>query len=371
MLKNNSPLSKLRPILSKEHLDAFLVTNDINVQYLSGFTGDSTYLLITTNKAYLITDFRYIEQVRDEVMGFVIVMHKKGLVDKLAELVKKIRIKHLGFEQDVLSYAAVKNISKKLPSFTRLKPKSGIIETLRSIKTPEEIKCIRSAITCASEAFFAVKRLVKAGNTEQMIAAELEHIMRKKGAVHPAFSTIVAADERASLPHARATAKIVKKPGLVQFDWGACINQYNSDTSRVIFLGKPSPFWQKIYAIVYEAQQRAFAKIKPGVKTGELDIAARGFIVKNGYGPNFGHGMGHGVGRAVHEMPPIRRAPPHVPLKDLKCETLQPGMVFTVEPAIYIPGKGGVRIEDMVLVTETGYEILTKAVSKDLNQMIV
>lgn len=370
MLKNNSPLSKLRPILLKQYLDAFLVTNNINVQYLTEFTGDSTYLLITNNKAYLITDFRYIEQAQDETRGFTIIRHNKGLIDKLVELIRKLRIKRLGFEQDALSYSAVKNISKKLPSCTRLKPESNIIENLRSIKTPEEIQRIRLAINCASKAFFDIRRLIKPGNNEQMIAAELEHLMRKKGAIQPAFSTIVAADERASLPHARATAKILGKSGLLQFDWGACLDQYNSDTSRVIFLKKPSSFWQKIYAIVYEAQQRAIAKIKPGVKTVELDIAARGFIEKNGYGPNFGHGLGHGVGRMVHEMPAIKRAP-RAPVKDLKCEVLQSGMVLTVEPGIYIPGKGGVRIEDMVLVTETGHEILTKAVPKDINQMIV
>ena len=363
-------LTPLRSLLAKHHLDALLITDVVNVSYLSGFTGDDTYLLITPNRAFLITDFRYIEQAEQETKGFRIIRHKKGLIDKTVEIVKTQRIKRLGFESEALSFAVVKAFSKKLPPRCRFKPTSGLVASLRAIKSGEEIRRIREAIICARNGFFDIRRLLKPGIRECDIAAELEYRMKKSGASRSAFGTIVAADKRASLPHARATDKPLTRPGLLQFDWGACLNSYNSDISRVVFLGKPTSFWQKIYGIVQEAQQRAINTVRAGVPTVEVDKAARGFIASKGYGPNFGHGLGHGVGREVHELPRIRRATnsaspiPHSAL-------LQTGMVFTIEPGIYLPGKGGIRIEDMVLVTPTGCEVLTSSIPKAIDRIII
>jgi Xaa-Pro aminopeptidase len=378
-MNTTTPLQRLRLELTKQKLDAFLITKTPNVQYISGFSGDDTYLLITPKKAFLITDSRYTEQAQNEVQRFRIIEHKKGLVDKLIELVKQHRVKKLGFESDSLSYAGVKDISKKLPAYTKLKPTQGIIVSLAAVKTPDEIECIRESVKCSHEAFKEVKRLLKPGISEQEIAAELEYRMRKRGSLHPAFTSIIAADSRASLPHATAGASKLKKGGFVLFDWGACVNQYNSDTSRVVFLGKPSPFWKKIYEIVREAQERAINLVKPGIDTAELDKAARMFIESKGYGKNFGHGLGHGVGRLVHELPRIRRYDSKLPaskpgksaIRNPQSAILAPGMIFTIEPGIYLPGKGGIRIEDMVLVTEHGCEILTSSLPKTLEEMTV
>lgn len=357
-----TPLTKLRTKLSERHLDAFLVTNITNVQYLSGFSGDSTWLLITDTRAYLITDFRYIEQAHQETRGFQIVRHWKRMVPKLIELVRRSRAKRIGFEAGQISFATAKGIIKKLPKRARLRPAPGIIEGFRQIKTPEEISHIRKAIKIARDAFFQVKRSIKSGVTERAIAGRLDYTMQRLGAKEPGFPTIIAADERASLPHAQPTARPIRKPGRIQFDWGACYNFYRSDISRVIFLGKIPAFWRKIYDIVLEAQTRAIEKVRPGAVIAEIDKAARSFIASPGYGKNFGHGLGHGVGRAVHEGPSIGRK---------NKQTLKPGMVFTVEPGIYLPGKGGIRIEDMVLVTPTGCEILTRSIPKDISQMVI
>ncbi|MBI4834697.1 MAG: aminopeptidase P family protein [Planctomycetes bacterium] len=365
-----TPLQRLRLELTKQKADAFLVTKTPNVQYISGFSGDDTYLLVTPKQAFLITDSRYTEQAQNEVSAFRIIEHKKGLVDKVIELVKKYRIKKLGFESDALSYAGVKYILKQLPAYTRLKSTQGVIVNIAAVKTPEEIECIRESVKCSHESFKEVKRLLKPGMTEQAVAAELEYRMRKRGSLHPAFESIIAADSRASLPHATAGDNKLKKGGFVLFDWGSCVNQYNSDTSRVVFLGKPSPFWRNIYEIVREAQQRAINLVKPGIDSVELDRAARKFIESKGYGKNFGHGLGHGVGRLVHELPRIRRYSMPASMKP-KPYLLQPGMVFTIEPGIYLPGKGGIRIEDMVLVTEHGCEILTSSLPKAIEEMTV
>jgi Xaa-Pro aminopeptidase len=356
--------------LSKNRLDALLVSGVTNVQYLTEFTGDSTYVLLTGKKSFLITDFRYTEQAEDEVSaGCVVIEHKKGLADKVAELVKKYRIKRLGIEAHQMTCAIYRDLKKRLPSFTKVKLTQNLIEKIREIKTGKEIEKIRCAIECSQKAFLGAKKLIKPGISEETIATEMWRIMCKNGSPGPSFPTIVAADKRASLPHARATDNKIKKPGLVQFDWGSCFNQYVSDTSRMVFLDKPSAFWKNIYDIVHEAQERALACVKPGAPLIEIDKAARQYIISKGYGENFGHGLGHGVGRNVHELPGI---PNFTKAQNKKNKAvLKPGMVFTIEPGIYIEGKGGVRIEDMVLVTETGYEIMTKSIPKSLEQSIV
>ena len=369
-MKDKNTFTAITAALSKNHLNALLVSGVVNVQYLTDFTGDSAYVLVTRGKAFFITDFRYVEQAKEEVnAGCVVIEHSKGLADKVAELVKKYRIKRLGIEAHQMSYAVYHDLKKRLPAFTKIKPAGNIIEQMREVKTEEEIKRIYSAIDCSVKAFNGVKKFIRPGVTERKIATELWYIMSQNGSPGPSFPSIIAADKRASLPHAGVTDNRIKKPGLLQFDWGSCFNQYMSDTSRVLFLQSPPPFWKNIYNIVYEAQQRAFEKIKPGVPIVDIDKAARGYIIAKGYGKNFGHGLGHGVGRNVHELPGIPNFTKA--RKNAKPAVLKPGMVFTIEPGIYIEGKGGIRIEDMVLVTKTGCEIMTKSVSKALEQSIV
>jgi len=347
-------LTKLRQKLTELKLDGFLVTKVINVQYLSGFTGESTWLLITQDNNYLITDFRYIEQAQQETKGWKIIQQTKGMVKKLKELSLRLKSKKMGFESVHTSYNTVKTLSKEL-NRTRLIPTSGIVETLRTIKTPEEIKLMRKAIDCAAEAFAKTSKFIKHGLTEKDVAHQLEYYLRQAGAEGSSFSPIIAFDERAALPHASPTDKRLKPGGAVLIDWGASYQSYNSDNTRMIFIdGMPKQI-KKIYDIVQEAQNRAIAQVKPGVMIGRIDRAARDFIKQHGYGKNFGHGLGHGIGREVHEAPGVGGK---------NKARLEAGMIFTVEPGIYLAGKAGVRIEDMVLVTEQGHEVITRGIPK-------
>lgn len=351
-----SSLVKIRQKLIELKLDGLLVTKVVNVQYLSGFGGDSTWLLITPQKTCLVTDFRYTEQAEQETDGWKIIRQKKGMVKKIKELTRRLKIKKLGFESLHLSYHLVKILSKEFNK-TRLVPTANVIETLRTIKTPQEITLIRKAVRCASQAFVKIQDFIKPGLTEKDVANQLEYYLRSAGAEHSSFDPIVAIDERAALPHARPSTKKITRDSSVLIDWGASYQFYNSDNTRMIFVSRASKPSKRIYGIVLEAQQRAIERIKPGETIGQIDKTARNFIKRHGYGKNFGHGLGHGIGREVHEAPGI----------DSKNKNrLEAGMVFTIEPAIYLMGQAGVRIEDMVLVTAKGHEVLTARTPKAL-----
>ena len=358
----NKKLRQFKSKLAESKTDGFLVTNETNVQYLSGFTGDSSWLLVSKKMTGLITDSRYTEQARNQLAGIRVIEHRKGLLVKLNELNKKLKIKRLGFESNHLTFAMVKLLRKHLGRKVKLVPTTGRVGKMRELKTPAEIKKLRESITCAKKAFFKMKNKIRPGMTEKDIAAELEYQLRRLGAAHGAFNNIVAVDGRASLPHAEPTKQVVKRNSSVLFDWGACLNGYNSDLTRVVFLKKVSPINKKLYRIVKEAQHRAINMIKPGVAIKDVDDAARGYIASHGYGKNFGHGLGHGIGRMVHELPGLN------PRSKGK---LAAGMVMTIEPGIYLPGRAGIRIEDMVLVTKTGCEVLTRSVPKKMEDMII
>ena len=336
--------------MREEGCDGILVLNVPSVRYLSGFTGDSSALLITERKRILLTDSRYTEQAEKTAISFEVIDFKyqnTGLYSAIVTKAKAIGITNLIFEPHVLSYNSFLELKKECGRKIKLTGLTDLAERLMSIKSPEEVALIRKAQDIADRAFKYVTKTIKPGMTEQAIGVELAYHMQKNGA--QGYFTIVAADANASLPHYPSGDTKIKKGSAIMIDWGATYNFYGSDCTRMIYLSEPSAKWQEINEIVRLAQQAALAKIKPGVPAKEVDAAARDYITERGYGDNFGHGLGHGIG--MGGGPFLRRN---------STDILKPGMVCTVEPGIYLPGFGGVRIEDMVLVTASGYERLTK-----------
>ncbi len=353
-------IGKLRKIVEAENVDGVLVSSGANVTYLSGFTGDDSLALVTADRLQMITDFRYVEQIEQECPGWEVVRRKKDLWTATAGALAESGIKRLGFESAHLSHRSFSKLASTADD-VELVPLEGKLEGLREVKDEEEVKAIEAALRCQEAAFAEMKEWMKPGMTEKEVARELDYRMRCHGAERFAFETIVACAERASLPHARTTQRVIRQGDAVLVDWGARRFFYNSDLTRVLHFGSVSGEFEKIYDVVRRAQEAALAVIRPGVKFSEVDGAARGTIREKGYGEQFGHSLGHGVGLEVHESPAV---------KEGNEERLQPGMVFTVEPGIYIPGWGGVRIEDMVLVTDRGVRILS-ACEKDLEDMVL
>ncbi|MFA5795389.1 MAG: Xaa-Pro peptidase family protein [Candidatus Brocadiia bacterium] len=361
MNRQNIYLDRFQKKLGELKLDAFLVLNTVNVQYLSGFTSGDSWMVVTPSKAFFITDFRYVEQAEQELNNCKLVRHTKGLVAESINLMKQSRAKRVGFEDIHISLALFNDLKKRTPAKIKLIPQQNVIETQRMIKTADEIRLIRQAVRCAEEAFSRIRRFIRPGLTEKDIGYKLESYLRDAGALGGSFPPIIGIDERGALPHAPLTDKPAGKQCAVLIDWGANYNGYCSDLTRVLFRGKVPPLTRRIYDITLEAQNRAIEKVRPGELIGAVDDAARGWIAKHGYGKYFGHGLGHGIGRGGHEMPRIGSK---------STMPLQPGMVFTIEPGIYLPGKAGVRIEDMVMVTDTGYELLTH-VPREIRDMII
>ena len=353
-------LQKLRTIMEEESVDGFLVSSVPNVTYLSGFSGDSALALVGRERQLLITDVRYIEQAESECPGWEVVRHKKGIWKTTARLASDVGIRRLGFETGHITHLSHSKLSSDMGGIT-LVAIDGKVEHLRQFKDDKEVKLIEAALRCQEDALREVVKWMKPGMTEKQIACELDYRMRRAGADEPAFETIAAVGKRASLPHARATERVVRQGDTLLIDWGARCFFYNSDLTRVFVFGTIPSEYEKIYGIVKQAQEHALAVIRPGVTFSEVDSAARGFIRDHGYGEEFGHSLGHGVGLEVHERPTVREG---------NEDRLQPGMVFTVEPGIYIPGWGGVRIEDMVLVVQDGVRVLS-GFEKELDRMIL
>jgi Xaa-Pro aminopeptidase len=350
----------LRGALRNDGLEAALVTDAPDVTYLSGFRGDSSYLLITQDYLWLITDSRYTEQAASEAPQFEVVQHELALVKSAARLFASSGARSLAFEPAALSFAAHAGLVEALDGH-ELTPKEGLVRKLREIKDEDEIERIRKAAEVADAAFRAICDRLAPGQRECEVANALEHEMRKAGARKGSFDAIVAARERASLPHAQATDGEIAPGDPVLIDWGAVRDLYCSDCTRVLFLERPDERWSEIYGIVLEAQKRAIATIRAGVALRDVDAVARSTIVQAGYGDHFGHGLGHGVGLCVHEGPSMNK----------RAEgALAEGMVVTVEPGIYLPGWGGVRIEDLVVVRADGPEVLS-SMPKDLEAAVL
>jgi Xaa-Pro aminopeptidase len=328
----------LRHHISRKKIDAFLVNNIINVRYLTGFSGSSAFVLVTEDRAFFFTDFRYEEQAASEVQNFERGLEKGKRIPLIRTLVKKLGIRRLGFESSI-PFEFYDQL-RKLP--IAVIPQRGVIEKLRMIKDSGELKNIKEAIRRAEEAFLALKPRIKLGITERSVALGLEEELKKRGCRKIPFDIIVASGKHSSMPHAVQTEKKIEKGDFVIIDWGGEANGYYSDMTRTLLvLGPDIARKKKIYDIANRARVRAIREVGEGRPSSEVDAAARRVIRDAGYGDCFGHGTGHGIGLNVHEGPRISWS---------GRESLAEGMVFSIEPGIYIPGVGGVRIEDLVLV---------------------
>ena len=335
-------------------VDALLLTDIGNIGYVSGFTGSTAQVVITPGEALFITDARYTLRAQAECTGFEIVQTPAGsggYGDALKSVLEaRPALKRLGFEAGHVTVSQFDTFRALVPELEWVST-SDVVETLRLVKDVGEVELIRNALTVAETAFQTVRPLLKSGTREQDFARELEFEMRRLGASGAAFDTIVAAGLNGAHPHHHAGDYVLASGDFVTIDWGATVNGYNSDITRTYALGKATPKQREIYAVVLDAQQKAIAAIQPGKTGKEIDAVARDYITEHGYGEAFGHSLGHSLGRSVHDGPGF----------SVRSDTLvlKPGMVLTVEPGIYLEGWGGLRIEEDILVTETGCEVLT------------
>jgi len=354
-------LARLRQKLKPRGAPALLVTDPVNVTYLSGFTGDDSWLIAGAGRPCLITDFRYAEQAEHECPGARRVIRRGAMVEALAKVVRQRRLSTLGFDPDSVSVALRARLAKALKD-VRLVPVPEVLSSLRARKDEGEVKAIRRAVGVAEEAFREFRRKIRPGMTEGRLAAELDHQMRLAGAECPAFPTICAVDASASMPHHRPGPKRLRRGSVLLVDFGARVAGYVCDLTRVLFAGRIRLQVRWVYGLVQDAQAAAIEKAGPGVPLIEVDKAARKIIQDAGYNDCFQHGTGHGLGMAVHE-------PPSIGPKGVK-GNLELGMVVTVEPGIYLRGRFGIRIEDDVLVTGSGRQVLTH-LEKDLAAMVL
>ncbi len=347
-------LKRLQSVLAGERLDALLITAGPNVRYLCGFTGSAAALVVTEGGNRFFTDGRYTEQAREEVKGAKVTVSKNPAVmaagEWLAARAGKSGRKTVGVEGEDLRVAERSRLAKVLGTKLRLKEARPLVERLKMVKDEEEIECLRAAVHLGASLFDDALRAIRPGTKETEVAAEIEYAARKGGAEGMSFDTIIAAGKRSALPHGRASAAAIPERGFVVCDFGVILAGYCSDMTRTLYVGRPTSGEREMYEAVREAQQAGVDAVRPGVRVGEVDRAARNVLKKKGLARYFTHSTGHGVGLEIHEAPRVAAG---------QAEILQPGMVITVEPGVYVAGQGGVRIEDMVVVTERGREVLT------------
>ena len=346
----NDRVVNLREALRAHKLSAALITTEQNVHYLSGFPGQDSALLLTLHQKFLLTDFRYLEAARASAPGFTVVIRPAGLMEKVGHVAKRLRLRKLAVEPANLRLVDVRAL-RHAARRVRLRPVEGLVGLLRLRKSPWEIRQIEHALRIQETAFTELCRHLRMGSSEREAAAWLRFLMVKGGAEDQGFETMFLTGAHASRPHGHPDQKALKAPSLMLIDWGARHEGYHSDLTRTFFLGTIPRRLRQIHQVVMRAQQEAIARVGPGVALAEVDAAARKVITQAGFGKAFGHSTGHGLGLEIHEMPTVSARAKG---------TLQPGMVVTVEPGIYLPGVGGVRIEDDVLVTPTGYRVLSR-----------
>jgi len=344
-----SRLERMRQQMLEAKIDAYVVIRPENGRYLSGFSGGEATLYITSEKAFLLTDFRYIEQAKAQAPEFKIIKTGQDHFEALGEI--GLQAKRLGFEGDFVTFVDFGKLKNAFPQ-AELLSLPDLVSHLRSVKDKTEIEIIRRAVRIADDAFSDVLQTIEIGQTEQEIGLNLEFPMRQAGASGGSFEFIVASGVRSSLPHGTASSKQIQFGEFLTMDFGAIYQGYCSDITRTVFLGNPEDKHREVYEVVLAAQRAGIKAVAPGRTGKEVDAVARKVIEDAGYGEYFGHGLGHSVGLAIHEGPFLNKREERV---------LEPGMVITVEPGIYIPNWGGVRIEDIVLVTENGCEVLTQA----------
>ncbi len=349
-------LSRLKQLMKSDGVESLLVTRREDVRYLTGFTGSAGSLFIASGKPRLITDFRYKLQSHREASGVAVLIQKKDFFETLHESANRLNVRTLWLDESSLTIEILKKLKK---IGIRAREHRDLVRLLRLRKDRHEIAQIRIAIRRAEESFRELKRHIRPGVTERELGLKLEYLIREKGSRKAAFDTIVASAANGAMPHASVTNRRIKKGDLVTVDFGAEANGYFCDITRTLCVGRPTPRQREIHQIVMNAQSAAMKIIRPGIDCKSVDNAAREIIREARHGEHFGHGTGHGIGLMVHEGPSI---------SPLSKDSVEPGMVFTVEPGIYIPGWGGVRIEDMVLSTEGGIKVLT-TLPRDLDEL--
>ncbi|MDR0847409.1 MAG: aminopeptidase P family protein [Lactobacillales bacterium] len=347
-------LAKLRAAIGERGIDAYLaltddVRNSHNVRYLSGFTGTTAHILVTATKAYFFCDSRYTAQAKQQAVDFE-VLETNYFIKEIEKVVKAENIKKLAFEENILTWDLFTKYNDQISA--KFVPSEGTVEAIRAFKEDDEIEAIQRACVIADKAYEHILTFVQPGQTEKEVALELEFFMRRLGAEKLAFDTIVASGWRSALPHGVASDKVIEEGDMVTIDFGCFVDGYCSDITRSFGVGKLDCELVEIYETVQEAQARVIKEVKPGMTGAEVDAIARDYIESKSFGKYFGHGLGHSIGLEVHEDPRFSPSWPH---------KIEPGMVITDEPGIYIEGLGGVRIEDDLLITEDGCFIFNKA----------
>jgi len=355
-------IRKLRAQLRKRGVGGVLVADELNVRYLTGFTGDSSYLAVTPQRCLLVSDSRYTIQIEEECPDLEVNIRtaRTDLLDQLAMVVKGLQVGSLAIETDTITQSFYERLSEKL-SAVELVACPGLILSLRAVKDKQEIAAIRESVRIAQRAFDAIRANLRGDQTELQISHDLEHAIRRFGGSGCSFDPIVGVGPRGALPHGRPSPTTLDHDPFVLIDWGARYQGYASDLTRVLVTGRVTQKLRRIYDIVLKAQLAAISKIRPHAALKSIDTAARKVIDDAGFGKSFGHGTGHGFGLQIHELPR---------LSPIAQGELEPGMVVTVEPGIYLPDWGGVRIEDDVLVTRDGHEVLTST-PKQLDECLV
>jgi len=351
----NDRLARLRRQMTELSVDTFMITQPENRRYLSGFTGSNGVAFITQSESKLATDFRYFEQVKQQCPGFTLVEVKGGFQAALAPILGGLGARRVAFESDDVTYDLYQTLAGGLPAGVELVPTKDVTRWLRAIKEPGEIAALERAIKWTDRAIATLRAMLRPGMTEKEIAWKLEQEMHEAGGVAWTFGLIVAAGPASAMPHAQPTDRPVQAGEPIVIDMGCTADGYHSDMTRTLIIGEPDARFREIYDIVLRAQQTAAAGIVPGMSGKAAHSLAAQVIERAGYGHAFGHGLGHGVGLAIHELPVLNPTSEQV---------LKPGHVFSVEPGIYLPEWGGVRIEDLALLGENGALTLTHA-SKD------
>jgi Xaa-Pro aminopeptidase len=352
----------VRAAMKELKLDGMLLTHPPDLSYLTNFTGEDSVGLITEKDFLFATDFRYQEQIANEAGWVKVHLREAKMADTIARMLAAGKVNRVGFEANFTTVGQVDALQTALkgkngagtgsPVNVELVPLDNVMVNIRKVKDDHEIDLVRKSVGIAEEAFEVLRDAIKVGERENYLAGLLVFELRSRGASGSSFPVIVATGASSSLPHYRPQEVAVQRDMPLLIDWGAIYKGYCSDLTRTLLIGRVTPKIKKIYQVVHEAQQTAIAFLRPGVTTQQADRVARDVIDKAGFGKEFGHGLGHGIGREIHELPAMRK------LGGVD-EELRPGMIVTVEPGIYLPGEGGVRIEDDVLITHSGCEVLS------------
>ena len=354
-LKTTDRLQKLRQKLAEKEVDAIFISQPENRYYLSGFDGSAGFLLVTPQNAILATDFRYVEQAKKQSPDYEVFRIENDMANWFPELLAGLGLQKLGFEARHIAFATYRQLNgilNKIQPLPKLIPFDGLVESLRAIKEPEEIQFITRAAEISDNAFKHIESIIRIGMSEKEIAWEIEKFIRESGSEAVPFDIIAASGPNSALPHAKPSLRTIQAGEPVLFDIGAKVDGYSSDLSRSICLGTPDATFKKVYDIVLGAQLAAIVLIKEGMTGEQGDSLSRKMIEEAGYSEAFGHALGHGVGLAPHELPRLGRG---------SAEPLTSGMVFTIEPGIYLPGWGGIRIEDLVVIENSQIRVISKA----------